>query len=1224
MASQSTEQVIPQSRNTGENDGWTQSPRWIPLTYAIGLLPLLLLLNLRNTFHIDWKNHLWMISYVGEYIRQHWALPIVLNTDQMAGMPYPVFYGYIFYPIAGAISTITGGNMAMRLVCAAVFALQLTQVRRTFEMLTGNRFIAFAVAILVSFGTYPLTNLYNRAAIPEFVATSLIVCVLMMCVRLPYVSPGRGRVLLLVRAGLLFALAFGTHPITAVLGSLVVMGVLAVTVFRLEARGTIWKSLAVIAVLLVCVGSPWVYALRQFNHGLYVNETAGKVSVFANSIGRLAVRLCPLPYDPRIGTPEVVALGSPFLDAQVNVPLALLALLLIAVTATRRRERTRFEFYAAVAAMLASAVLVLVSVSQGFWNRIPVRLSFLQFGYRLITYIDICFLIAVACLAARALKGRPELTRPILAGVALCLGIATTGMALKLAHANAIQRIDLLPGSELGTANRDALLTLPSTFYGAKAYAIRLGTAGVVPTQSGAAFPIGRGRSFGVIGSVPISAAQPLVVRTNLQVFPWNHIAVNGAAIPFGNLHEDPEVNVAVPVSAGSSTLSYDLRPGRLWTALRFLSLCVVFLWSIAAISVRTAPVAIGPSPVPQPTITPTWTPIAKPALSGTFWSRTAAHTGLIALIALALCVEFTVFLQSSGFGPEFTEFYGWMHAKPFHYVVVHYEQFNVGWYRPTQFFLPYWIADHFVSWQNPSSWRALELATVLAVCAFTYALVLLLLPGRRGAAFAAALYFTCVPSLFIPLYELAGFDFLHIVFTIAAVMAYIKGFRARWLGWTLWTIASWVLFVIALTCKEITIITPLYLAYVSAVLLWWYTPPDSRRRRALAETARLVPFFAMVPVYWVIHMLKLPPGFASSGDYRKGFDFERVFENVEKYPLWLTRVYALTTDTLKQTTGYEHWWDDLAGWALLAAVIIVSRWLWKRSVEYRPFILLALGWIVIFLAIPIYSGGYVWHGNLALVGYCMLVGVAVDTLVRLAPRRAVRAGLTCILVLIVIGLTRVDADEWLLTGVHADAYRLNSSLLERLPVPRDRLRGPALVYVEDRKNLGEWWYGVGTLFNLAYENEDLEQVVVPPMRLISAGARDRWLKTPNAFFFRYDDHFRWRDATEEFRTYMLSHPADAVDVPQIKALEPPATRPGLAFNPQPDGSSAISVRGTGFAKASQIVFGKRPLDTAFGSSEWITATVPKAMYANPTDIPVYVKNADGAVSNQVHFLVAK
>ena len=41
----------------------------------------------------------------------------------------------------------------------------------------------------------------------------------------------------------------------------------------------------------------------------------------------------------------------------------------------------------------------------------------------------------------------------------------------------------------------------------------------------------------------------------------------------------------------------------------------------------------------------------------------------------------------------------------------------NGHWYRPTQFFLPYWIGDHFISWHNPDGWRASELFTVLIVC---------------------------------------------------------------------------------------------------------------------------------------------------------------------------------------------------------------------------------------------------------------------------------------------------------------------------------------------------------------------------------------------------------------------------------------------------------------------------------------------------------------------------
>src|SRR4051794_33686805 len=62
---------------------WTASRVWVPLTYFAGLMPLCLLLRLDNKFAVDWTNHLWMISYTGEYFRRHWAFPATLNTDQL-------------------------------------------------------------------------------------------------------------------------------------------------------------------------------------------------------------------------------------------------------------------------------------------------------------------------------------------------------------------------------------------------------------------------------------------------------------------------------------------------------------------------------------------------------------------------------------------------------------------------------------------------------------------------------------------------------------------------------------------------------------------------------------------------------------------------------------------------------------------------------------------------------------------------------------------------------------------------------------------------------------------------------------------------------------------------------------------------------------------------------------------------------------------------------------
>ena len=252
---------------------WTQHRVWTALTYLLGLLPVCLLWHGNNAFYYDWRNHLWLIGYFGEYFRQHWAFPITINTEQIAGLPLPVFYGYLFYPAAGLISSFTGCAFALRLACSLVFLLQVWQVNKTAEAIAGNRFVACAVTVLVSFATYPLTNLYNRAAITEFIAASLVISVCMMWLRIVQMDDPHRRRPLVFGAAMALALAMGTHPITAVLGGFTVCLLIMTTLpFQHHSRD-LWKTLGAGIALIFIVMMPWIYAVALY--GQKIDQAGG-------------------------------------------------------------------------------------------------------------------------------------------------------------------------------------------------------------------------------------------------------------------------------------------------------------------------------------------------------------------------------------------------------------------------------------------------------------------------------------------------------------------------------------------------------------------------------------------------------------------------------------------------------------------------------------------------------------------------------------------------------------------------------------------------------------------------------------------------------------------------------------------------------------------------------------------------------------------------------------
>jgi len=592
-----------------------------------------------------------------------------------------------------------------------------------------------------------------------------------------------------------------------------------------------------------------------------------------------------------------------------------------------------------------------------------------------------------------------------------------------------------------------------------------------------------------------------------------------------------------------------------------------------------------------------------------------------IAMISLA---EFSALIWSKSFGPEFCLFFMNTPDQPFLNILIQYLQFESGWYRPTQFLLPYWIGHHFLDWHDLAAWRCYELLTMLAVCLLIYILVLQLLPGRRTAGFFAALYFTCVPTIYAPLHELFAFDFLHIVFTLICVIAFIASYRASATKSLLLCFLSWIAYVVALTSKEITIVIPVFLLLTSIILLTCEPRTRDRRRDLLREALRLVPFWALLPIYWAVHLRRIASQFGNGGDYRLGLNWRLIIENVGKYPLWFARIYGMTPDHANQAVGYINRRNELVGVALLLLVITAWIRLGRADAKHRKYFLVACAWMGVFLIVPVYSGGYFWHGNLALCGYCMLFGVAVDWALELVRSREVRLACAIFLIAGTIALTRVDAAHGLASGYFSTAFRVNSTVLTAPPLPLDRISGNALVYVEDRQPLGNWFFGAGSLFNLVYRDRELHQETVPRMDRIEANKLSQWLKHPNAFFFRYDDQFRWHDATEEFRRFANENVARIAPPPAITALAPMETRAGMGFNVQPDGTSAMGIRGRNFRSGSTVMLDGVKAVTGFGSPEFITATVPLQVYSHPGNATFQVQNSDGQLSDIITFRVTQ
>jgi hypothetical protein len=570
----------------------------------IPLIPLVPLLRLDNSFYGDWRNHVWLIGYYGEYFRRHGSFPIVLNTNHMIGMPFPLFYGFLFYPIAGLVSAVLGGNLTLRLVVLCAMLLQCFQIRKTAVAAGLSPLVAGSLVFLSATAIYPMTNLYNRAAITEFIGASLLVSAF-CCVLRILLEPNRSPWSNGLQAGLWFTLAAGTHPITSMLGGAYLFWWAAFIFFRShrKRRPALARMFACLAVLGALALSPWLYALREYQSRLEISRLAALSQMsFLEGIDDFTSRFASYPYDGRSLISGTVVV-TPFLDAQINFPLFLLtAFLSVHVIRTRREydSSNRPVLLWAAITVAAFVALGIASVWAGLWSHLPFITGIIQFSYRLVTYLDLLLLAAALLLLWILRMSGTGIEGPLKTCLAVCCALALQNALIKYTRAWGIQEYKVVPGTELH-ADRGQLVDLPIFFYGVTNYSVVDVYGGDLSSDAvragyTAALTVDAGPDFGRVPEGHIDFQEPVYAITNILPFPWNHVLVNGREVPFSEMKLAR--SLAIPMKAGASTVQYRLAPAPLWLALRRLSFATVLIWAMGVLVIvgRNTPRRLSPA----------------------------------------------------------------------------------------------------------------------------------------------------------------------------------------------------------------------------------------------------------------------------------------------------------------------------------------------------------------------------------------------------------------------------------------------------------------------------------------------------------------------------------------------------------------------------------------------------------------------------------------------------
>jgi hypothetical protein len=540
-----------------------------------------MLVDPSGSFYADWFVHLWLIAYHGAFFFHHGYFPEVIHTQQAVGMCDPAFYGRLPYVLVGGISAFIGPDLAARVAFFASLLLQFLEVWTAVRVFAKEKpLVATTVATLVCWTTYPLSNLFQRSSVWEFVAVCFLTSAVCRLFRLSIAEWGREYWSCALGIALYWSVAMLSHPITAMLGSVFLLALWVPMVICVSNRRRLMLASGAIFLLVSTAVTPWAYMIARFKSSLRIDQPkSGGLALFP--FDEWWVRLWPTPLDPRTTLAGVKEVSTPYLDTQINVALLVLAMSVIFLgLCARKADRAAgraaggwLRRYAWANGVIAAGVLSVAfafSVDSSLAAKVPPPLSSAQFACRLVTYCNLAILTLVLSVLV-LVKRRPRLVVSY-----ICfgtLGVALAGLTIKYIHISAVMN----HASSWQTEKE--VLRLPGEFYGLGDFSVirtvpELETARpILPVT----FAPSEGKQFGeVTEAVEVSVDRESALATNVVVFPWNQITVDGRVVPKAELRRRGVFFSAV-VAPGRHRVKYRFVPDSIWVQFRRVSDCVLF-----------------------------------------------------------------------------------------------------------------------------------------------------------------------------------------------------------------------------------------------------------------------------------------------------------------------------------------------------------------------------------------------------------------------------------------------------------------------------------------------------------------------------------------------------------------------------------------------------------------------------------------------------------------------
>lgn len=521
-----------------------------------------------RTFASDWGNHLWLIHAQGANISALGLPSYYLQSDLGAFYPYYAFYGGTLYAVLGYGAWLIGANAATVIgiflaLCASYLAWTWLAVQ------AGIRgWLIQIPGLLAVTAPYAISNNFGRGGIPETIGCCMIALVAASGLALFRAERTRLGPAVAFVVGLVFLT--GSHVLTTAWGVtfLVLVGAIMVAADWRSARRHARRGLRLVWLAVLAFGiNAWILLPELLMNSKLAENAPDPLSQQEYTTASQLFSLF------RNG-----AHLNPVIHGDINAQLpVLMAFWTIAFGLFFWRYLSPFLRRVAIGLVALTAVLLFLVMHSGSIWHLPTFLTYIQFPYRLLTYVDLA-MVGVTTLAIAAMQRSGNLSKVPAALLVLVCAISFYAAVVQ----NHQVRSWLNGGRDAATASAS---TPPESWYAFIQFGDATEPLGEPTLPGELKVPVDEGVKKSYTVTVPPGPEGTIL--TNVVTGPY-FVTITGAEAVARTENSDQIVRLSASRQPREVTFSTHLEPEAkvgIWITLISLAIAAIALiWGLAGL----------------------------------------------------------------------------------------------------------------------------------------------------------------------------------------------------------------------------------------------------------------------------------------------------------------------------------------------------------------------------------------------------------------------------------------------------------------------------------------------------------------------------------------------------------------------------------------------------------------------------------------------------------------